>query len=135
MSRFALRDVAVLVGALLVAYLLGAYSDDLGLGWAVLLLIASAVALSISAAWVLLARWAETEEERAADEAIRAQIGVTFPERKPAIYVRRRGSDTWHWCRNCSGYPAANYEVSETRPVAGELCNQCLSKDRSGNCA
>ena len=56
-------------------------------------------------------------------------------------YVQAYGSDTWHWCRNCSGYPAAsNIAKREThsgkeRPTSGELHNECLSKERSNNCS
>jgi hypothetical protein len=56
------------------------------------------------------------------------------------LYVRREGSDTWHWCRNCSNYPSPGIAQSENlssgqRPSSGELCNQCLGKERSGSCS
>ncbi len=53
-----------------------------------------------------------------------------------ATYVRANGSDTWHWCKNCSNYPAANNiaEVSYTRPTKGELDNECKAKEKTGNC-
>lgn len=49
-------------------------------------------------------------------------------------YRRKKGSDTWHWCRNCENWPLTNYDVSRTKPTSGELCDQCLAKDRAGNC-
>ncbi len=51
-----------------------------------------------------------------------------------ATYRRRRGSDTWHFCRNCSNWPTSNYEERHTRPSSGEFDNECLAKESSGNC-
>ena len=50
-------------------------------------------------------------------------------------YRRRRGKDTWHFCSNCSNYPSSDYETSTGRPSSGELCNECLGKESSGNCS
>lgn len=51
-------------------------------------------------------------------------------------YRKRRGYDTWHWCRNCSNDPKSDYveENSSARPKSGELCNECLGKERNENC-
>jgi hypothetical protein len=50
-------------------------------------------------------------------------------------YRRRKGGDTWHWCRNCSNWPTlAESEERPTKPAGGELCNECLAKDKAGNC-
>jgi len=49
-------------------------------------------------------------------------------------YRKKRGSDTWHWCRNCSNWPLHDYEESKTKPTTGELCNECKSKDADHNC-
>ncbi len=51
-------------------------------------------------------------------------------------YRRRHDSDTWHWCRNCSTWPTSDYieQQSEDRPTTGELCNQCLAKEKEGDC-
>ena len=51
-----------------------------------------------------------------------------------AEYRKKKGSDTWHWCRNCSNWPTKDYDVSYTKPTSGELDNECKSKERSGNC-
>lgn len=52
-----------------------------------------------------------------------------------ADYYRcKRGTDTWHFCSNCSNWPTSNYEISYTRPTTGELCNECQSKKRNDNC-
>lgn len=45
---------------------------------------------------------------------------------------KRNGSDTWHFCSNCSQWPTSNY-VTGTGS-SGEKCNECLAKQRSGNC-
>lgn len=53
-------------------------------------------------------------------------------------YRRRKDSDTWHWCRNCTNDPKSDYvEVTKTgkeRPSDGELDNQCLAKEKDGTC-
>jgi hypothetical protein len=52
-----------------------------------------------------------------------------------ATYKRKKGSDTWHWCRNCSQYPTgSDTETSSSKPSSGELCNQCRGKEQAGNC-
>lgn len=45
-------------------------------------------------------------------------------------YRKARGSDTWHWCKDCPEWPTSNFDSSGTRPTTGELCNQCREKDR-----
>lgn len=51
-----------------------------------------------------------------------------------AEYRKRRGSDVWHWCTNCTNWPRSDYEVSYTKPTSGELDNQCRSKESDGEC-
>jgi len=51
-----------------------------------------------------------------------------------STYRRRRGSDTWHFCSNCSNWPTSDYEEKYTKPSSGELCNECQSKKAAGNC-
>jgi hypothetical protein len=55
-----------------------------------------------------------------------------------ATYVQAPGSDTWHWCRNCSSYPSSPGH-SETHPPGqlpslGELCKECRDKEQAGRC-
>jgi hypothetical protein len=50
-------------------------------------------------------------------------------------YRRRKGQDTWHFCSNCSNWPASNYDVSYTKPSYGELCNECKAKQAANNCS
>lgn len=49
-------------------------------------------------------------------------------------YRKIRGSDTWHWCKNCSKWPVANYDEKATKPTSGELCDECLSKQKRNDC-
>ena len=50
-------------------------------------------------------------------------------------YRRKKGSDTWHWCRNCSSWPTSGYEESIASPANGELCNECRAKEVAGSCS
>lgn len=50
-------------------------------------------------------------------------------------YRRKRGKDAWHFCTNCDNWPTSDYETSGTKPTSGEFCNQCLSKEKNGNCS
>lgn len=48
-------------------------------------------------------------------------------------YVQAPGSDTWHWCKNCSHYPSHVAKRRTTRP-SWDLCEQCKQKQRAGTC-
>jgi len=52
------------------------------------------------------------------------------------VYVMRKGSDTWHWCKNCSHYPAKGSieKTRSTKPRNAKLCPQCQSKTKRGMC-
>lgn len=52
------------------------------------------------------------------------------------IYRKRKGSDTWHWCKNCTNWPTTNYDELNIvgRPTSGELDNECLAKEKSREC-
>ena len=52
------------------------------------------------------------------------------------IYRKRKDSYTWHWCKNCSNWPKSDFYVidSATRPSTCELDNECLAKEKAGNC-
>lgn len=50
-------------------------------------------------------------------------------------YRRKRGSDVWHFCTNCSGWPTSDYEEQTTKPTSGELSNECRAKEANGNCS
>lgn len=51
-------------------------------------------------------------------------------------YRKVKGSDTWHWCTNCSNWPTSNYDVwtGTGRPPSGELDNECRGKERNNEC-
>ena len=49
-------------------------------------------------------------------------------------YRRKRGSGMWHWCRNCSGWPTDDFEVSYTEPRSGGLDNECQVKETARTC-
>ncbi len=51
-----------------------------------------------------------------------------------AEYRRKKDSDTWHWCKNCSNWPVSNYVSSYSKPSYGELCNECKAKDERREC-
>lgn len=50
------------------------------------------------------------------------------------VWRKKKGSDTWHFCKNCSKWPTYDYEEKYTKPTSGEFCNECKSKQASGNC-
>ena len=53
-------------------------------------------------------------------------------------YRKRVGSDTWHWCKNCSNWPTTGYtsenHAGKNRPRGGELDNECKAKEDAGTC-
>lgn len=53
-----------------------------------------------------------------------------------AKYRKLNGKDTWHWCRNCSNWPTANYAKRWDKPTGSgdELCNECRAKEKDGTC-
>ncbi len=51
-----------------------------------------------------------------------------------AVYRKRNGKDTWHWCKNCSLWPKSDYKEAQRKPASGELCNQCIAKEKRGEC-
>ena len=51
-----------------------------------------------------------------------------------AKYVQAPDSDTWHWCRNCSGFPQTVANETDERP-GSDLCNECKAKEDAGDCS
>ncbi len=53
-------------------------------------------------------------------------------------YRRKKDSDTWHWCTNCSNWPTSEYEEvtlpDNERPSFGELDNECKAREEAGTC-
>ena len=50
------------------------------------------------------------------------------------VYRRRYGSDTWHFCRNCTIWPTSGYKEQSSKPTTGEFCDQCRAKRATRNC-
>jgi hypothetical protein len=44
-------------------------------------------------------------------------------------YVKKNGSDTWHWMTNCRNYPTNIGASKQSRPH-GDLCNECKAKEK-----
>lgn len=52
-------------------------------------------------------------------------------------YRRKTNGSTWHWCRNCPGWPLNDFRQREDKPStwAGQvLCDECDSRVRSNTC-
>lgn len=43
---------------------------------------------------------------------------------------KKRGTDTVHFCSNCSNWPTSDY----TETSNGDQCNECKAKKAAGNC-
>ena len=52
----------------------------------------------------------------------------------PEYRKRKTGSDTWHFCTNCSKWPTSDFDSRLTPPTSGELDNECLGKEKAANC-
>ena len=44
-----------------------------------------------------------------------------------------RDPQIYHWCTNCSKWPASIGGSTTTRPE-GKLCDECRDKERNGTC-
>jgi hypothetical protein len=49
-------------------------------------------------------------------------------------YRKINGTDTWHFCLNCSNWPKVNYQEEQESPRWGEICKECKVKDIKGEC-
>jgi hypothetical protein len=52
-------------------------------------------------------------------------------------YRRLSSAVTWHWCHNCSGWPAANFLQREDKPptwTGASLCSECATRDSRCAC-
>ena len=49
------------------------------------------------------------------------------------LYVRAPGDSEYHWCENCSRYPADLANTTHTRPE-GYLCEECTAKEQAREC-
>jgi hypothetical protein len=53
----------------------------------------------------------------------------------PASYRRKKDNDTWHFCSNCSNWPAIDFVSAHAKPSTGEICNECKSKLVANTCS
>lgn len=58
-------------------------------------------------------------------------LGQTPPIRE---YRRKKGTDLWHWCPDCTGWPDKNYEVRFGKPTDGILDNECRALEQAARC-
>jgi len=50
------------------------------------------------------------------------------------VFRRRRGSDVWHFCRDCPNWPRIDYEEQYTKPATGRLDPECEARKAAGTC-
>jgi len=55
-------------------------------------------------------------------------------EARVRMYRRRRGSETWHYCQNCSNWPTSEYDERKTKPRTGRLDRECEAKAVHKDC-
>jgi hypothetical protein len=60
--------------------------------------------------------------------------GTQIFSRRTMTYRKIKGSDTWHFCTNCSRWPTSNYDQEQSKPTTGELCNECRAKEQNRQC-
>jgi len=48
-------------------------------------------------------------------------------------FRRRNGTETWHFCRNCSQWPVQKFDEQTTKPTEG-LCPECEEKEKAKRC-
>lgn len=47
------------------------------------------------------------------------------------LYRRLKDSDVWHFCPECSNYPNKKGSLERvTKPTTGELCDECIAKEK-----
>jgi len=82
--------------------------------------------------------WKEQLEKelRSVGLEVRSRAATAGRSARPireVVYRRRRNSETWHFCTNCSYWPTRNYLYTK-KPSRGQLCKQCKTKAREGRC-
>jgi hypothetical protein len=51
------------------------------------------------------------------------------------IWRRKKGNDTWHFCKNCPHWPTkGEYEEEHRLPLTGQMCKECRAKKDKGEC-
>jgi hypothetical protein len=49
-------------------------------------------------------------------------------------YRQPHGTDTFHFCKNCSNWPTVDYDSQSSKPTTGEFCDECLANEKADNC-
>ncbi len=52
-------------------------------------------------------------------------------------YRRQIAGVTWHWCRNCPGWPQARFHQREDKPSTWggqSLCEECDRREHCSSC-
>ena len=76
----------------------------------------------------------EAEAEAPGESAEQLRLPEAEEVNMANVYRRLRGSDTWHFCTNCSTWPTSNYDERVSPPTSGELCNECRAKRANNDC-
>lgn len=60
---------------------------------------------------------------------------------KRTLYIKTKSGDTWHFMSGCQHYKriadlgaadvSSVFSTGKKRPMHGELCNECLGKEKS----
>jgi hypothetical protein len=51
-------------------------------------------------------------------------------------YRRQKGSQTWHWCRNCASWPSkpGSFDTRSEPPADEDKCTECDAKTGAEKC-
>ncbi|NOH00400.1 MAG: hypothetical protein HND52_20740 [Ignavibacteriae bacterium] len=49
-------------------------------------------------------------------------------------YRRKKGSEMWHFCKNCPNWPFEDFDVRLTKPDDEKIDPECLSRENSNKC-
>ena len=49
-------------------------------------------------------------------------------------YRKKKGSSNWHFCKNCSNWPAEDFDVRITRPNENDIDTECLKREKESLC-
>jgi CheY-like chemotaxis protein len=52
-----------------------------------------------------------------------------------ALYRRKHNTDLWHFCSNCTNWPAVDFDENKTdHPPFDKICAECVQKEHEGTC-
>jgi CheY-like chemotaxis protein len=67
-------------------------------------------------------------------DAVLAEAATRLRVRSPYRFRRKRGQEVWHFCENCTTWPAADYDEQNSVRRYHELCNECCVKSQLATC-